>query len=218
MKTLILRHALIEHAGVFENVFESKNINFTYVDPNQEIPKDNYDMLMVLGGYMGVYEVNDYPFLTKEFRTIEYFLKENKPVIGVCLGAQMLAYVLGAPVYKGSKGREIGWCDIEKIEYDTFFKDFPKTLKVFQWHQDTFDVPKNSKLIYTSDRYPQAFVYKKAVGLQFHIELNQDMIKEWSKAYEEDLKQENIKEQELLQKDYTDITSALSYKLIENIL
>ncbi len=219
MKALILRHVLIEHAGVFESILSSKNIGFSYIDNASYIPTDEYDFLMVLGGYMGVYESSKYTFLLKEFKIIEHFLKAKKPILGICLGAQMLAHVLGAKVYKGESGKEIGWCDIKKVGHHKFSEDFPNTLRVFQWHQDTFDLPKNATLIYSSKAYPhQAFVYENAVGLQFHIELTSDMIKEWANEYKDDLKEENIDPNTLLNDEYVNIANKLSYKLIESIL
>jgi len=220
MKALILRHVQIEHAGVFNDILSSKHIEVKYIDQAKGIKEDEeFDMLFVLGGYMGVYEENQYPFLSREFKIIEYFLKAQKPIIGICLGAQMLAHVLGERVYKGQNGKEIGWYKIKKENEHRFFKGFPESFYVFQWHQDTFDLPKNALRIYSSDKYQnQAFVYENAIGLQFHIELTKDMIIEWIKAYQEDLKQESIEEKSLIKDDYIETTNNLSYKLIENIL
>ena len=219
MKALILRHVQIEHAGIFNDILASKGIEIRYIDQAKSLPEEEFDMLFVLGGYMGVYEESEYPFLSREFKIIEHFLKAKKPVIGICLGAQMLAHVLGERVYKGENGKEIGWYEIKKENEHKFFKGFPEKLFVFQWHQDTFDLPKNAIRIYSSDKYQnQAFVYENAIGIQFHIELTKDMIAEWIKAYQEDLKQEGIKEETLIRDDYIEITNRLSYKLIENIL
>jgi len=219
MKALILRHVQIEHAGVFNDILSSKGIDIRYVDQARELPQEEFDILFVLGGYMGVYEESQYPFLSREFRIIEHFLKAQKPILGICLGAQMLAHVLGEKVYKGQNGKEIGWYEIRKENDHKFFKGFPDKLMVFQWHQDTFNLPKNALRIYSSDKYQnQAFVYENAVGLQFHIELTKDMIKEWIEAYEEDLKQENIEKDTLIKEDYIKTTNELSYKLIENML
>jgi GMP synthase-like glutamine amidotransferase len=219
MKALILRHVQIEHAGVFNDTLSSKGIDIKYIDQAESLPQEDFDMLFVLGGYMGVYESNQYPFLNREFKIIEHFLKAQKPVIGICLGAQMLAHVLGEKVYKGQNGKEIGWYQIKKENNHKFFNGFPDKLMVFQWHQDTFDLPKNALRIYSSEKYQnQAFVYENAVGIQFHIELTKDMIKEWVEAYEEDLKQENIDKNSLIKEDFIKTTNELSYKLIENIL
>jgi GMP synthase-like glutamine amidotransferase len=96
-------------------------------------PLEGYSLLVVLGGYMGAYEENLYPFLSYEFRLMEQALKLNIPILGICLGAQMLAKVLGARVFKGDNGKEIGWMEVFKVGEHELFQEFPNTLKVFQW-------------------------------------------------------------------------------------
>jgi len=93
--------------------------------------------------------------------------------------------------------------------------DFPKKLKVFQWHGDTFDLPAGAVRIYSSEKYEnQAFVYGKAIGLQFHIEVEKDMVKEWVKLYKDELEQEKVEEQLLEWKD----EYSINYSLLESLL
>jgi len=179
-------------------------------------PLEEYSLLVVLGGYMGAYEENLYPFLSYEFRLMEQALKLNIPILGICLGAQMLAKVLGARVFKGDKGKEIGWMDVFKVGEHELFQEFPNVLKVFQWHGDTFELPKGAVRVYASEKYEnQAFVYGKAVGLQFHIEVDQNMVKEWAELYRDELQEEKVGE-DMLQVE--DGVYEQNYRFIESLL
>lgn len=203
MKALAIRHVNIEHLGLMEGLFKDMGIDFEYLDTamGQTLrePIENYGLVVVLGGYMGAYEEDIYPFLFYEFRLIEIALKKEIPLLGICLGCQMLAKVLGARVYKGEKGKEIGWMEVFKVGEHTYFEDFPQRLMVFQWHGDTFDLPAEALRVYSSEKYAnQAFVYGRAVGFQFHIEVGQDMVKRWMQEYEEELRQEGVNTHQLL--------------------
>ncbi|MEJ5173078.1 MAG: type 1 glutamine amidotransferase [Hydrogenothermaceae bacterium] len=196
-KVLAIRHVKIEHAGMIEEILHKRDCIIEYVDTaNGGVVKDpleEYALILVLGGYMGAYEESIYPFLSYEFKIIEKALELDIPLLGICLGSQMLAKVLGSRVYKGEKGKEIGFFDVYKVSDHPYFYEFPKILKVFQWHGDTFDLPAGAERVFTSDRYEnQGFVYKRAIGLQFHIEVNQEMIKEWLREYKDEILQENL--------------------------
>ncbi len=224
-KVLAIRHVKIEHLGMLAPLLEEKGFKIDYLDtPKGEVLNDQldrYDFVVVLGGYMGVYEADKYPFLAYEFKLIEEALKKEIPILGICLGAQMLAKVLGAKVYKGDKGQEIGWFKIVKTGEHPYFKYFPPKLTVFEWHGDTFDLPQGAVRIYSSERYKnQAFVYKKAVGLQFHIEVDKKMVKSWVDAYQEDLFKEGLNPENLLEidKEHIEILSSLSHLFLTNFL
>ena len=197
MKVLAIRHVEIEHLGVFEEILKSLNVEYHYLDtPKGERlsqPLENYSALVVLGGYMGAYEEDKYKFLVYEFKLMEEALKKEIPLLGICLGAQMLAKVLGAKVYPGSKGKEIGWMEVLKTGDHPYFRDFPQRLKVFQWHGDTFDLPKGAERIFSSEKYEnQGFVYGRSVGLQFHIEVDKGLASVWKEAYKEELHKEGL--------------------------
>ncbi|RMH79708.1 MAG: GMP synthase [Acidobacteria bacterium] len=199
MKALAIRHVRIEHLGALEPVLKEMGFEVDYLDTAEgqtlKEPLENYKLLVVLGGYMGAYEEKEYPFLSYEFRLMEHALKGDIPLIGICLGSQMLAKVLGAKVYRGERGKEIGWMEVFKTGEHPYFQDFPERLKVFQWHGDTFDLPSGAVRAYSSEKYEnQAFVHGKAVGLQFHIEVDRKMVREWAEAYMDELIQEGIKE------------------------
>lgn len=162
MKALAIRHVLAEHLGMMERSLRNLGFKVEYLDTAKgetlKEPLEEYSLLVVLGGYMGAYEENLYPFLSYEFRLMEQALRLNIPILGICLGVQMLAKVLGARVFKGDKGKEIGWMDVFKVGEHEFFQEFPNTLKVSQWHGDTFELPKGAVRVYASGKYEsQAF-------------------------------------------------------------
>ena len=139
---------------------------------------------------MNVYEEDRYPFLKDEDLFIKEAIQRGKSVLGICLGAQLIAKALGAKVFKAPV-KEIGWYDVSLTRIglrDPLFSILPKTFPVFQWHEDTFEIPKAGKLIATSNSIPhQAFRYgEKVYGLQFHIEVTEEMIQEWVETYEEE--------------------------------
>jgi GMP synthase-like glutamine amidotransferase len=220
MKAFAIRHVLAEHLGMMERALKNSGFKVEYLDTAKgetlKEPLEEYSLLVVLGGYMGAYEENLYPFLSYEFRLMEQALKLNIPILGICLGAQMLAKVLGARVFKGDKGKEIGWMDVFKVGEHGLFQEFPNTLKVFQWHGDTFELPKGALRVYASEKYEnQAFVYGKSVGLQFHIEVDQSMVKEWAELYRDELQEENVGEDMLRVEDWV---YEQNYRLIESLI
>jgi GMP synthase-like glutamine amidotransferase len=139
---------------------------------------DICDMLIVMGGPMGVYDERLYPWMKEEKKFIEKAIAKGKKVIGICLGAQMIADVLGAKVYKNTE-KEIGWFPVTfKSQESKLFSDFPASQTVMHWHGDTFDLPAGCKHIAQSDATPnQAFTYKDhVVALQFHMEITPDSL------------------------------------------
>jgi len=197
VKVLAIRHVEIEDLGMMEDIFREKNWSFEYLDTPKgeklERPLEEYSLVVLLGGYMGAYEEEKYPFLKYEFQLIEEALKKEIPFLGICLGSQMLAKVLGASVYRGKNGEEIGWFFVKKVSDDRFFGEFPDRLLVFQWHGDTFDLPRGATRVFTSEKYEnQGFVYEKAVGLQFHIEVGARTMKRWIEAYKSELEEKKI--------------------------
>lgn len=158
-------------------------VSHTKLYDKNPFPKiDDFDFLIVMGGPMGVYETDQYGWLKEEKIFIEQALRHNKKVLGICLGAQLIADVLGARVYK-NKEKEIGWMDIsftESAKTHKAFQKFPSSLNVFHWHGDTFDLPSGALHIAKSDAcFNQAFTYKdNVVALQFHMEVTEIAIKD----------------------------------------
>ena len=131
--------------------------------------------MIVMGGPMNIYEEKKYPWLLREKCFIEDATKTGKVVIGICLGAQIIADVLGANVYAGEH-KEIGWFPIFRTKEageSIVFRDFPSELEVFHWHGDSFDLPSGCIRLAESAACPnQAFIYdERVVGLQFHLEV-----------------------------------------------
>lgn len=127
---------------------------------------ENVDGLIVMGGPMGVYDEEVYPWLAAEKAFIKEIIAQNKPVLGICLGAQLIAEVLGAPVTKNRR-REIGFFPLAGDG-----AIFPKSFTAFHWHGDTFRIPEGAALLAASAATEnQAFIYKDNVlALQFHLE------------------------------------------------
>ena len=135
---------------------------------------ETLDLLVVMGGPMNIHEEASYPWLAEEKRFIERTIAAGRRVLGVCLGAQLVADVLGARVYANAD-KEIGWFPVETTEAasgEGLFAGFPRRLEVFHWHGDTFDIPAGAVHVACSAGCAhQAFVYDdRVVGLQFHLE------------------------------------------------
>lgn len=193
MNVLIVKHVEVEGPGLIENRLNERKIPYQILSlqSNAHFPKlDGLTHIVLLGGPMNVYEEDRYPFLKCEDLFIKEAIQRGKRILGICLGAQLIAKALGAKVYKAPV-KEIGWYDLSLTEEgvrDPLFSPFPKTFPVFQWHEDTFDLPNAAKLIVTSSPVQnQAFRYgENAYGLQFHLEVTEEMIQEWMKDYEKE--------------------------------
>ena len=135
--------------------------------------KADFDLLLLLGGEMNIYEEDRYPWLKEEKRFIRKVMDGEKTVLGICLGAQLIADLLGGTVHK-NRYREIGWHEVKLTAAalnSCAFRGFPDSFTAFQWHGDTFDLPGGSKyLASTAACSNQAFEIGRNVGLQFHLE------------------------------------------------
>ena len=131
-------------------------------------------------------------------------MKNDTPVLGICLGSQLIAQAAGGRVYKGKK-KEIGWYDVylTPASSNDIFRGFTdKMIRTFQWHGDTYDLPANAKILAYSDLYPQAFRIGSAVGIQFHFEVDEPLIQTWIKQYSADLIAEKIRPESILPAPY----------------
>ncbi len=188
MKTvLVLQHVLHEGTGSLTPLlqtagFEIHTLRF-WADAKSEPAPQDPDGLIVMGGPMGVYEADKYRHLAWEKRVIQRAVKNNVPVLGICLGAQLIASALGARVYP-SGVKEIGWYDLAPTgaaKKDLLFHHLKPNEKVFQWHGDTFDLPRGAvHLAFSPLCMNQAFRYGQRVyALQFHLEVDSAMIEAW---------------------------------------
>lgn len=190
MNVLIIQNVTSEGPGTILDHLRIGSIPCTIIDleQGQSFPAiDAFTHLIIMGGPMAVYEMDRTPYLKDESLFIEKAVKAGKHVLGVCLGAQMLAHVLGARVYPGS-AKEIGWYDVTLTEEGLLdgcmaelAVDGGKTAQVFQWHGDTFDLPRGAVRLASSELFPnQAFRYSDRVyALQFHIEVTPGIVGGW---------------------------------------
>lgn len=184
MSVLILRHEPFEHLGYFTETLVRQARAFTYHDLEDPEPPclDGHQGLIVLGGPMSA---NDpIPGLTEETRVIERALQRDLPVLGICLGSQLIARVLGARVYR-NQCLEIGWAPVHFSDAgraDVLFQDLPTPATFFHWHSDTFDLPSGAEWLAWSDlTRHQAYRFGRNVwGLQFHPEITPEMIADWA--------------------------------------
>jgi len=194
---LVVKNIDIEGPGLWEGVMKEKGVEYQVVEAYQDdLPTDPepYSHVLVLGGPMGANEEEKYPFLALELELIKACVELDKPLLGVCLGSQLIAKALGSSVYPASL-KEIGWHTVELTRpaaMDFLFSFMPKEITVFQWHGDTFDLPRHSVRLAASEACPnQAFRYKNNIyALQFHLEVTQGMVNSWKEFYREELKRE----------------------------
>jgi GMP synthase (glutamine-hydrolysing) len=181
-----IRHIEFEDLGSFYDVFVNSGYIVRYFDVGCDnldiITQDKPNLLVVLGGPISVYDNDNYLFIDTEISILKTRIKLNLPILGICLGAQLIAKALGAKVFSGHK-KEIGWSYIS-LTHDNitnplnYFNNH--SIKVLHWHGDTFDLPKNAVLLASSDIYKnQAFMYgQNILAMQFHIEVTNN-IEKW---------------------------------------
>lgn len=190
MRVLIIKNIQIEGPGTIEEYLKAIKAPYQIINISgcEKVPDlSGFTHLVIMGGPMAVYEMEGYPFLKKEALLIERAIRSGLHVLGICLGAQMIAHVLGARVFPG-RVKEIGWYEVsltEEGKRDQVMSQISDNGKatVFQWHGDTFDIPNGAVRLASSELFEnQAFRYSEGVyALQFHIEVTPDIIREWFK-------------------------------------
>ena len=177
MRIHSLEHVPFENLAFIAQWAEDNGhkVTTTHLYENTVLPGlDDFDLLVVMGGPMNIYEEDKYPWLALEKEFILQAIRSGKKILGICLGAQLIADVLGGKVKK-NKDKEIGWFPAEltsEAKTSALFQDFPQNFFAFHWHGDTFDIPPGAIHIARSKAcLNQGFVYAdKVVGLQFHLE------------------------------------------------
>jgi GMP synthase (glutamine-hydrolysing) len=191
-KLLVFQHVPHEILGTLNPLLKRAGFRIRYVNfgrhPDLQPTLESYHGLVVLGGPMSVNDSGRLHHLTTEMLLIEEAMKRNLPVLGICLGAQLIAKTLGAGVYP-NKEKEIGWYDVmrtEEAESDPVFNGFRPTERIFQWHGDTFEIAHGASHLASSPLCTnQAFRYGSNVyGFQFHLEVDEPMILRWLKVPE----------------------------------
>ncbi len=186
MKTaLALRHVPFEDLGSLEPLLTERGFSITYLDlpglDSAAVDLETPDLVVVLGGPIGVYETEDYPFLIWEIDKIARRLAKDRPTLGICLGCQLIVRALGARVYP-SGHKEIGWAPLELTDAGRISCLAPLgNAPVLHWHGDTFDLPDGAELLASTPICAhQAFsVGRKVFGLQFHIEVTATGLESW---------------------------------------
>jgi len=207
-KILSIQNISFETLGTLEGLIRSDGYLVEKIEAQKEpIPNniEQYAAIIILGGPMGVYDNVEY--LRREEELIREALRREVPVLGICLGSQLIAQAIGGKVYKGPK-KEIGWSEvmINQAGLSDLFKGInTEKIDVFQWHGDTYDLPAKATIMASSKLYPQAFRFDNAIGVQFHLEISDEMISRWVKEYAKELEYERIEPGDLLAQNDHDL-------------
>ena len=187
-RILVFQHVAAEPLGTLDPLIRQRGHRMRFVNferqPDAQPCMDRYDGLIVLGGPMNVEEQATRSHLRTELGVIEKALRQDKPILGICLGSQLLAHALGAEVTR-HREPEIGWYDLESNPQglaDPIVSALGQRLPVFEWHSRSFAIPHGAtRLASTANCANQAFRYgNKAYGFQFHPEIDQALIERWA--------------------------------------
>lgn len=206
MRVHVLQHVAFEGLGCIEDWIDSRQatLSFTrfFSAHENSLPAiEAFNLLIVLGGPMSVNDQTEYPWLAQEKILIQHAIAARKPVLGICLGAQLIAYSLGATVYRNTE-KEIGWFPVEampSLPAQAF--TFPAQVTVFHWHGETFDLPDGAiHLAKSAGCLHQAFQYQDyVIGLQFHLETTADTAGQIVAHCADELAEELLKDQLYIQ-------------------
>jgi GMP synthase (glutamine-hydrolysing) len=207
LRALVLSHVPFEDLGSLQPALERRGCTIETADAaTAEFPLPQAatcDLLVVLGGPIGVYESDAYPFLTGEIEFIRQRLEAKRPVLGICLGAQLMAAALGARVYSGQHGAEIGWAPVQSSgpgqPPQWFAPLVAGDLSVFHWHGDTFDLPAGATPLAKTELYEnQTFMVGDfGLGLQFHPEVTAAGLERWYVGHAFELSRRGVSVAEL---------------------
>jgi GMP synthase-like glutamine amidotransferase len=178
---LVLRHEPFEHLGHFATVLEENHVEYRYHDLDEPLPREVYSAVIIMGGPMSVNDNSS--GLLDELGLIERALLNDVPLLGICLGSQLIAKALGTRVYRNAE-LEIGWGKVwltEAGKDDPLFGKTESPETYFHWHGETFDLPSSAEwLAYSQKCRHQAYRYGRRVyGIQFHPEITEEMITDW---------------------------------------
>ncbi len=185
-KAWVITHVAFEDLGSFEQILREEGFEIEYLcaasDDLDEISPETDDLLVILGGPISVNDIDEYPFIQTELEMLTERLEADKPTLGICLGAQLIAKALGARVYPGQH-KEIGWSPIHLDDAGSrsvLRHLVGEGVNVLHWHGETFDIPEYAEHLASTEHYPnQAFSYGKAMALQFHPEVTARGLEQW---------------------------------------
>lgn len=187
MKIHIIQHVPFEGPGYISDWASQQHISLSFshvYETGGAFPAlDTFDALVVMGGPMGVYDEDEYPWLVQEKALITACIHAGKKVLGICLGAQLIATCLGASVH-AAPHKEIGWFPVHTIAQSEsiawLYRLFENSPTVFHWHGDQFDIPAGAvELLTSAANEHQAYLYKTYVlGLQFHLEMTSEGVRD----------------------------------------
>ncbi|HXW28413.1 MAG TPA: glutamine amidotransferase [Xanthobacteraceae bacterium] len=197
---VVLRHVAYEDLGLLAPILHAAGWDACYCEASMhdlgEPLIEQADLLIALGGPIGVYETDRFPFLLNEIAVLERRLAKDRPTLGICLGAQLMAKALGSRVFPGPT-KEIGWGRVELTNAGQASSLSPLAetrASVLHWHGDTFDLPNAAvRLAWNAVYENQAFAYgERALALQFHVEADPQRLEEWYVGHAVELSAANL--------------------------
>jgi len=189
---LIFRHARTEGPGYFANFLDAHRVPWRLikVDEGEPVPErlSRTPAIVLMGGPMSVND--DLPWIPKTLNLIREAVAADRPVLGHCLGGQLIAKALGGVVTKNPV-KEIGWLPVQRVDSPVardWLDGIPQEAEVFHWHGETFSIPPGATRILASrDCANQAFVTGKTLAMQCHVEMLPDMVREWARTGQEEI-------------------------------
>ena len=184
MKLCVLQHATFEGPGEIAAWAKQRDylVDTRHLHRGDALPAlDDFDLLVVMGGEMNIYQYRDWPWLKPERQFIRAALDQGKPVVGICLGAQLIADALGSRVVQNPV-HEVGWLPVTWTEEArAMYPGLTESAVVLHWHGDTFELPKDATRLALSEGCPQQgyVIPHKCLGLQFHMEVDPDLVKQF---------------------------------------
>jgi GMP synthase (glutamine-hydrolysing) len=201
---IVVQHVAVEQPGVIGDVLRRRGVATQLVGPDESLPQDaarDASGIIVLGGPMGVYEAERHPRLRQEIAMLERAVSAGRPVLGICLGSQLLAAALGARVYR-APSKELGWFDVTlqpAAREDPLLSTAPPRFPALHWHGDVFDLPAGARHLASSEQtMHQAFAQGRAWGLLFHLEASPAQVSAMARAFPEELAEVGTSSDELM--------------------
>ncbi|MDH5394230.1 MAG: glutamine amidotransferase [Gammaproteobacteria bacterium] len=194
MKTaVVIRHVAYSGLGLFNRVLELAGYDVIYLDAGvadfRRKISIEADILIVLDGPVSINDMARFPYLVDELQLVEYRLKNNLPVFGIGLGAEIMAKALGASVYPMHE-KERGWEAVRLVDEGGILEPI-RSNHVLHWHNDSFSLPEKAKLLASTSKCEvQAFSWQQSLALQFHIEIEMKKIEQWILGHATEIQQE----------------------------